>query len=77
MAFRWCSLFKPSGVREWPRKLRSVVHFGTLEGNRRSRRDGVSRASGGGVASAAPGVVSAVRMRWMVPETHEGPAPQA
>ena len=45
--------------------------------NRRSRRDGVSRASGGGVASATPGVVSAVRMRWMVPETHEGPAPQA
>jgi len=28
MAFRWCSLFKPSGVREWPRMLRSVVHFG-------------------------------------------------
>ena len=90
---------KPSGVREVPRILRSVVHFGTLAGNqrsrrdgmsrargvgaasagpnRRSRRDGVSRASGGGVASATPGVVSAVRMRWMVPETHEGPAPQA
>ena len=99
MAFRWCSLSKPSGVREFPRILRSVVHFGTLAGNqrsrrdgasrargvgaasagpnRRSRRDGVSRASGGGVASATPGVVSAVRMRWMVPETHEGPAPQA
>ena len=45
--------------------------------NRRSRRDGVSRARGVGVASATPGVVSAVRMRWMVPETHEGPAPQA
>ena len=136
---------KPSGVREVPRILRSVVHFGNLAGNqrsrrdgmsrargvgaasagpnrrsrrdgvsrargvgsraasagpnrrsrrdgvsrargvgaasagpnRRSRRDGVSRASGGGVASATPGVVSAVRMRWMVPETHEGPAPQA
>ena len=45
---------KPSGVREVPRILRSVVHFGNLAGNQRSRRDGMSRASGVGAASAGP-----------------------